>query len=112
MHTEYAYGVKLSRPGSGGPIGGLDAPTTGAVVVEGQLLTGRSTKALARLRRRSIGYVPGRGSRSYGGSREQDPSGGDSTNVDIRRRWERLARQCRLRTLLLRRVTPPTRGRR
>lgn len=37
--------------------GGLDAPTTGAVVVEGQLLTGLSTRALARLRRRSIGYV-------------------------------------------------------
>ncbi len=37
--------------------GGLDAPTSGAVVVEGQLLNGMSTKALARLRRRSIGYV-------------------------------------------------------
>jgi len=37
--------------------GGLDAPTDGAVVVEGTLLGGLSTKELARLRRRSIGYV-------------------------------------------------------
>jgi putative ABC transport system ATP-binding protein len=37
--------------------GGLDEPTDGAVVVEGTLLSGLSTKELARLRRRSIGYV-------------------------------------------------------
>jgi putative ABC transport system ATP-binding protein len=37
--------------------GGLDEPTSGAVVVEGTLLSGLSTKELARLRRRSIGYV-------------------------------------------------------
>jgi putative ABC transport system ATP-binding protein len=37
--------------------GGLDAPTGGAVVVEGTVLGGLSTKQLARLRRRSIGYV-------------------------------------------------------
>jgi putative ABC transport system ATP-binding protein len=37
--------------------GGLDEPTNGAVVVEGTLLSGLSTKELARLRRRSIGYV-------------------------------------------------------
>jgi putative ABC transport system ATP-binding protein len=37
--------------------GGLDAPTDGAVVVEGTVLGGLSAKALARLRRRSIGYV-------------------------------------------------------
>ena len=37
--------------------GGLDAPTSGAVVVEGTVLGGLSVKALARLRRRSIGYV-------------------------------------------------------
>jgi len=37
--------------------GGLDAPSSGAVVVEGTLLGGLSTRALARLRRRSIGYV-------------------------------------------------------
>jgi putative ABC transport system ATP-binding protein len=37
--------------------GGLDAPTDGAVVVEGTVLGGLSAKALARLRRRSIGYA-------------------------------------------------------
>ena len=37
--------------------GGLDAPSTGDVVVEGTVLGGLTTKALARLRRRSIGYV-------------------------------------------------------
>lgn len=37
--------------------GGLDEPTNGAVVVEGTLLSALSTKQLARLRRRSIGYV-------------------------------------------------------
>jgi putative ABC transport system ATP-binding protein len=37
--------------------GGLDAPTGGAVVVEGTVLGGLSAKQLARLRRRSIGYV-------------------------------------------------------
>ena len=37
--------------------GGLDQPQGGAVVVEGTLLGGLSAKALARLRRRSIGYV-------------------------------------------------------
>lgn len=37
--------------------GGLDAPTDGAVVVEGTVLGGLSAKALARLRHRSIGYV-------------------------------------------------------
>ncbi|TNM36652.1 ABC transporter ATP-binding protein [Nocardioides albidus] len=37
--------------------GGLDAPSTGDVLVEGQALSGMSRKELARLRRRSIGYV-------------------------------------------------------
>ena len=37
--------------------GGLDSPSTGEIVVEGTALGGLSTKALARLRRRSIGYV-------------------------------------------------------
>ena len=37
--------------------GGLDQPTGGAVVVEGTVLGGLSLKDLARLRRRSIGYV-------------------------------------------------------
>jgi putative ABC transport system ATP-binding protein len=37
--------------------GGLDQPTGGAVVVEGTVLGGLSTKELARLRRRAIGYV-------------------------------------------------------
>ncbi len=37
--------------------GGLDEPTSGAVVVEGTVLGGLSTRALARLRRRAVGYV-------------------------------------------------------
>ena len=37
--------------------GGLDRPTVGDVVVEGRVLGGLSVEALARLRRRSIGYV-------------------------------------------------------
>ena len=37
--------------------GGLDAPTSGEVIVEGTVLGSLSTKALARMRRRSIGYV-------------------------------------------------------
>jgi putative ABC transport system ATP-binding protein len=37
--------------------GGLDAPTSGDVLVEGQSLAGMSRKELARLRRRSVGYV-------------------------------------------------------
>ena len=37
--------------------GGLDQPTGGAVVVEGTLLGGLSAKDLARLRRRTLGYV-------------------------------------------------------
>lgn len=37
--------------------GGLDEPTSGEVVVEGTVLGGLSRKELARLRRRSIGYV-------------------------------------------------------
>jgi putative ABC transport system ATP-binding protein len=37
--------------------GGLDQPTAGDVLVEGQLLGTLSTRALAALRRRSIGYV-------------------------------------------------------
>ena len=37
--------------------GGLDAPTSGDVLVEGQPLAGMSRKELARLRRRSVGYV-------------------------------------------------------
>ena len=37
--------------------GGLDSPSTGEIVVEGTALGGLSTKALARMRRRSIGYV-------------------------------------------------------
>ena len=37
--------------------GGLDSPTTGQVLVEGQELTPLSAKARAALRRRSIGYV-------------------------------------------------------
>ncbi|GAA3544798.1 ABC transporter ATP-binding protein [Nocardioides daeguensis] len=37
--------------------GGLDAPSSGDVLVEGQSLGSQSRKDLARLRRRSIGYV-------------------------------------------------------
>jgi putative ABC transport system ATP-binding protein len=37
--------------------GGLDSPTSGDVIVEGQRLGGLSRGALAQLRRRSIGYV-------------------------------------------------------
>jgi putative ABC transport system ATP-binding protein len=37
--------------------GGLDQPTTGEVVVEGQLLNTLNLRALAALRRRAIGYV-------------------------------------------------------
>jgi putative ABC transport system ATP-binding protein len=37
--------------------GGLDTPTTGDVLVEGTNLTSLNKKQLARLRRRSIGYV-------------------------------------------------------
>ncbi|GAA4900449.1 putative ABC transport system ATP-binding protein [Stackebrandtia albiflava] len=37
--------------------GGLDSPTRGTVEVEGVVLGGLSRRALARLRRRSIGYV-------------------------------------------------------
>jgi putative ABC transport system ATP-binding protein len=37
--------------------GGLDAPTSGRVAVEGTTLGGLDRKALARLRRRSVGYV-------------------------------------------------------
>jgi len=37
--------------------GGLDAPTAGEVVVEGQPLAGLSRRRLAALRRRRVGYV-------------------------------------------------------
>jgi putative ABC transport system ATP-binding protein len=37
--------------------GGLDTPTTGEVYVEGQALSRMSAAAMARLRRRSLGYV-------------------------------------------------------
>ena len=37
--------------------GGLDTPTSGEVVVEGTALGGLSRRALARLRRRAVGYV-------------------------------------------------------
>jgi putative ABC transport system ATP-binding protein len=37
--------------------GGLDSPTQGDVIVEGQVLAQLSRRALAGLRRRSIGYV-------------------------------------------------------
>lgn len=37
--------------------GGLDSPDAGAVLVEGSPLAGKTTKALAELRRRSVGYV-------------------------------------------------------
>ena len=37
--------------------GGLDTPTSGEVVVEGTALGGLSGRALARLRRRAVGYV-------------------------------------------------------
>ncbi|WP_408896698.1 ABC transporter ATP-binding protein [Nocardioides sp. R1-1] len=37
--------------------GGLDVPTSGDVLVEGQSLAGMARKDVARLRRRSIGYV-------------------------------------------------------
>ncbi|MFG3347689.1 ABC transporter ATP-binding protein [Streptomyces sp. NPDC048018] len=37
--------------------GGLDAPTSGQVIVEGTDITGVGAKELAALRRRSIGYV-------------------------------------------------------
>ncbi|HEX2145699.1 MAG TPA: ABC transporter ATP-binding protein [Glycomyces sp.] len=37
--------------------GGLDAPTSGAVLVEGTVLASLNKKKLAALRRRSVGYV-------------------------------------------------------
>jgi putative ABC transport system ATP-binding protein len=37
--------------------GGLDEPTSGSVVVDGEQLSGLSRRAVAALRRRSIGYV-------------------------------------------------------
>ena len=37
--------------------GGLDTPTAGQVLVEGTALGGLSRKALARVRRRAVGYV-------------------------------------------------------
>ncbi|WP_436785828.1 ABC transporter ATP-binding protein [Yinghuangia sp. YIM S10712] len=37
--------------------GGLDSPTTGAVLVEGEEISGMSRRKQAALRRRSIGYV-------------------------------------------------------
>src|SRR5581483_1823219 len=37
--------------------GGLDQPTAGTVVVDGQVLGELSSRRLAALRRRSIGYV-------------------------------------------------------
>ena len=37
--------------------GGLDSPTEGTVAIEGTVLGGLSRKALAALRRRSVGYV-------------------------------------------------------
>ncbi|RRS02063.1 ABC transporter ATP-binding protein [Glycomyces terrestris] len=37
--------------------GGLDAPTSGDVLVEGTVLASLNKKQLARLRRRSVGYV-------------------------------------------------------
>jgi putative ABC transport system ATP-binding protein len=37
--------------------GGLDSPTTGSVFVEGERLGGLTRSSLARLRRRSVGYV-------------------------------------------------------
>ena len=37
--------------------GGLDSPTSGEVLVEGTALAGLSRKALARVRRRAVGYV-------------------------------------------------------
>ncbi|SOD70711.1 putative ABC transport system ATP-binding protein [Jatrophihabitans sp. GAS493] len=37
--------------------GGLDSPTSGEVIVEGEVLAGLSRSSLASLRRRSIGYV-------------------------------------------------------
>jgi len=40
-----------------GLAGGLDAPTTGEVLVEGTALSGLSRRGLAQLRRRSVGYV-------------------------------------------------------
>ena len=38
-------------------LGGLDRPTTGEVFIEGQSLADLSTKQLAAMRRRSVGYV-------------------------------------------------------
>src|SRR3954451_13058741 len=37
--------------------GGLDEPTAGSVIVDGEQLSGLSRRAVAALRRRSIGYV-------------------------------------------------------
>lgn len=38
-------------------VGGLDRPSSGEVIVEGHALSGQSTRGLAQLRRRTIGYV-------------------------------------------------------
>ena len=37
--------------------GGLDQPTSGEIFVEGQAIVGRSASAMAKLRRRSVGFV-------------------------------------------------------
>jgi putative ABC transport system ATP-binding protein len=38
-------------------LGGLDRPTSGQVIIDGQALEGMSDKALTKLRRRKIGFV-------------------------------------------------------
>jgi ABC-type lipoprotein export system ATPase subunit len=52
----------LGRSGAGKStllhlLGGLDAPDRGQVTVAGELLTGRSSRAMARIRLRHIGFV-------------------------------------------------------
>ena len=52
----------LGRSGSGKStllhlLGGLDAPDGGEITLAGERLTGRSARALARMRLRHIGFV-------------------------------------------------------
>ncbi|HWE59257.1 MAG TPA: ABC transporter ATP-binding protein [Solirubrobacteraceae bacterium] len=61
VHSDEVVAV-LGRSGSGKStllhlLGGLDAPDDGQITVAGERLTGRSSRALSRIRLRHIGFV-------------------------------------------------------